>query len=89
MFLICNDTEDIISVSEPSTCNYDLLFTTPLVCHSHAMLVYPTLNVTQRRCWDEVHTQYHNKELTPQVGKLSDWERSELDMLPKSLNLED
>ena len=57
--LVCGRTNNLTSVSEPSQCKYKMLFETPLVCHEHAMLVYPTLNKTFRDEWDEIEQDFH------------------------------
>ncbi|XP_076459735.1 N-acetylglucosamine-1-phosphotransferase subunit gamma-like [Babylonia areolata] len=60
----CGNSSDIVSVSEPSTCHYVLVFSTPLVCHPQSMLVYPTLSAHLRAKWDQLEGQRHRKELT-------------------------
>ncbi|KAK7502069.1 hypothetical protein BaRGS_00006821 [Batillaria attramentaria] len=62
--LVCGNTSEILSVSEPKTCHYLMMFSTPLVCHPHAMLVYPLLSPELRQRWDEIEGQKHRKELT-------------------------
>ena len=63
----CGEDHVIQDVTEPDTCQYQLRFKTPLVCHPHAMLVYPTLNATLRREWDLLEAHYLNEELTEKV----------------------
>ncbi|GAB1597528.1 N-acetylglucosamine-1-phosphotransferase subunit gamma-like isoform X1 [Argonauta hians] len=52
------------NVSEPHTCEYLIVFQTPLVCHPNAMLEYPTLDPILRDEWDEVEGQYIREEIT-------------------------
>ncbi|TRY94858.1 hypothetical protein DNTS_026277 [Danionella cerebrum] len=44
VLLLCGSKNKLASVSEPQTCVYSLTFETPLVCHSHSLLVYPGYN---------------------------------------------
>ncbi|KAK7112806.1 N-acetylglucosamine-1-phosphotransferase subunit gamma-like [Littorina saxatilis] len=62
--LECGNTTDIISVSEPSTCHYVMVFHTPLVCHPQSLLVYPTLSTELRAKWDQLEGRRYRKELT-------------------------
>ena len=65
--LKCGNSSEIISVSEPSTCHYVMVFHTPLVCHPQALLVYPTLPQQLRTRWDQLEGQRFRKELTEKV----------------------
>ena len=67
--LKCGNSSEIISVSEPSTCHYVMVFHTPLVCHPQALLVYPTLPPQLRTRWDQLEGQRFRKELTEKVNK--------------------
>jgi N-acetylglucosamine-1-phosphate transferase gamma subunit len=60
----CGRKNEIDKVSEPETCQYELEFFTPLVCHAHSMLVYPTLSKELRQRWDMIETRLVNEELT-------------------------
>lgn len=53
VILVCSDKSKLAQVSEPSTCVYSLTFETPLVCHPHSLLVYPTLTEQKQKEWDE------------------------------------
>ena len=64
--LHCGEKHEIESVTEPEKCFYLLVFKTPLVCHRHSLLVYPTLNETLRHQWDLIEGEYFHGELTTQ-----------------------
>lgn len=61
---VCGNVSEILSASEPKTCHYLMIFSTPLVCHPHAMLVYPVLSPELRQRWDVIEGQKQRKELT-------------------------
>lgn len=67
VILVCSSSSKLARVSEPSTCVYSLTFETPLVCHPHALLVYPTLTETLQKEWDEAE-QAHCEELITDQG---------------------
>ncbi|CAM1154105.1 GNPTG (predicted) [Pycnogonum litorale] len=60
----CGRNNKLTNVTEPSRCNYVLIFETPLVCHVDAMLVYPRLNATLQREWDVAYSEFKNKIIT-------------------------
>ncbi|XP_023045045.1 N-acetylglucosamine-1-phosphotransferase subunit gamma isoform X1 [Piliocolobus tephrosceles] len=64
--LACGKSNRLAHVSEPSTCVYALTFETPLVCHPHALLVYPTLPEALQRRWDQVEQDLADKLITAQ-----------------------
>eukprot|EP00074_Homo_sapiens_P099872 XP_016879271.1 N-acetylglucosamine-1-phosphotransferase subunit gamma isoform X1 [Homo sapiens] len=64
--LACGKSNRLAHVSEPSTCVYALTFETPLVCHPHALLVYPTLPEALQRQWDQVEQDLADELITPQ-----------------------
>jgi len=64
VILLCGENDEIGSVSEPTTCNYQMEFKTPLVCHPHSLLVYPTITKEQRHKWDVIETKLANDEIT-------------------------
>ncbi|XP_040212663.1 N-acetylglucosamine-1-phosphotransferase subunit gamma [Rana temporaria] len=66
VLLVCGSSNELASVSEPSTCVYSMTFKTPLVCHPHSLLVYPTLNAELRRRWDEVEQSLYDELITEQ-----------------------
>ncbi|XP_052816440.1 N-acetylglucosamine-1-phosphotransferase subunit gamma-like [Mya arenaria] len=51
VYFKCGKENVITNVSEPSTCNYRVDFTTPYTCHLQALLVYPTLNSSLKTEW--------------------------------------
>lgn len=65
----------IEEVSEPTTCNYLVVLSTPLVCDdqddsddsSYSMNVYPCLNETLRNEWDQAYTEFSNGLITEKV----------------------
>ncbi|XP_065392880.1 N-acetylglucosamine-1-phosphotransferase subunit gamma isoform X1 [Macaca fascicularis] len=64
--LACGKSNRLAHVSEPSTCVYALTFETPLVCHPHALLVYPTLPEALQRRWDQVEQDLADELITAQ-----------------------
>ncbi|XP_006901986.1 PREDICTED: N-acetylglucosamine-1-phosphotransferase subunit gamma [Elephantulus edwardii] len=64
--LTCGKSHRLAQVSEPSTCVYSLTFETPLVCHPHAMLVYPMLPEALQQRWDHLEQDLVDELITPQ-----------------------
>lgn len=64
--LVCGTSSKLSQVSEPSTCVYSLTFETPLVCHPHSLLVYPTLSERQQEEWDEAEQARYEGLITEQ-----------------------
>ncbi|KAM6897883.1 N-acetylglucosamine-1-phosphotransferase subunit gamma [Xenentodon cancila] len=64
--LVCSPSSKLAQVSEPSTCVYSLTFETPLVCHPHSLLVYPTLNEKLQKEWDEAAQALYEGLVTEQ-----------------------
>uniref|UniRef100_A0A3Q3LJQ9 N-acetylglucosamine-1-phosphate transferase subunit gamma n=1 Tax=Mastacembelus armatus TaxID=205130 RepID=A0A3Q3LJQ9_9TELE len=64
--LVCSESTKLAQVSEPSTCVYSLTFKTPLVCHPHSLLVYPTLTEELQREWDEAEQARYEGLITDQ-----------------------
>ena len=56
----CGNVNNLTSVTEPSQCRYHMVFVTPLVCHEHSMLVYPTLSEKLRFEWDEIEQDFYD-----------------------------
>ncbi|XP_058013403.1 N-acetylglucosamine-1-phosphotransferase subunit gamma isoform X3 [Ahaetulla prasina] len=69
VLLVCGKNNRLAQVSEPSTCVYSLTFETPLVCHPHSLLVYPTLPEALQRKWDEVEQLLYDELITKQGYK--------------------
>ncbi|XP_075686439.1 N-acetylglucosamine-1-phosphotransferase subunit gamma isoform X2 [Rhinoderma darwinii] len=67
--LVCGRSNKLAAVSEPSTCVYSVTFETPLVCHPHSLLVYPTLREALRRQWDEAEQSLYDELITEQGYK--------------------
>ncbi|XP_058477491.1 N-acetylglucosamine-1-phosphotransferase subunit gamma isoform X1 [Solea solea] len=64
--LVCGVSSKLVQVSEPSTCVYSLTFETPLVCHPHSLLVYPTLTEKLQGVWDEAEQARYEALVTEQ-----------------------
>ncbi|KAM8960265.1 N-acetylglucosamine-1-phosphotransferase subunit gamma isoform 2-T2 [Pelodytes ibericus] len=64
--LVCGKSNKLAKVSEPKTCVYSLTFETPLVCHPHSLLVYPTLSESQQVKWDEAEQSLYDDLITDQ-----------------------
>ncbi|XP_053328115.1 N-acetylglucosamine-1-phosphotransferase subunit gamma isoform X2 [Spea bombifrons] len=67
--LVCGRSNKLAKVSEPSTCIYSATFETPLVCHPHSLLVYPTLAESLQLKWDEVEQLLYDELITQQGYK--------------------
>ncbi|KAE8579535.1 hypothetical protein XENTR_v10024085 [Xenopus tropicalis] len=71
VLLVCGKVHKLSRVSEPSTCVYSLTFETPLVCHPHSLLVYPTLSEDLREKWNEAEQALYDELITEQgYGKI-------------------
>ncbi|NP_001297872.1 N-acetylglucosamine-1-phosphotransferase subunit gamma precursor [Esox lucius] len=66
VILTCGGSNKLAQVSEPTTCVYSVTFETPLVCHPHSLLVYPTLNDKLQKEWDEAEQAYYDDLITKQ-----------------------
>ncbi|XP_070846276.1 N-acetylglucosamine-1-phosphotransferase subunit gamma [Chaetodon trifascialis] len=66
VILTCSASSKLAQVSEPSTCVYSLTFETPLVCHPHSLLVYPTLSENLQSEWDEAEQAHYEGLITEQ-----------------------
>ncbi|XP_010770451.1 N-acetylglucosamine-1-phosphotransferase subunit gamma [Notothenia coriiceps] len=66
VIFVCSASSKLSQVSEPSTCVYSLTFETPLVCHPHSLLVYPTLSETLQKEWDEAEQARYEGLVTEQ-----------------------
>ncbi|KAJ8399806.1 hypothetical protein AAFF_G00405360 [Aldrovandia affinis] len=66
VILSCGISSKLAQVSEPSTCVYSLTFETPLVCHPHSLLVYPTLTDKLQKQWDEAEQARYEELITEQ-----------------------
>ncbi|XP_072036603.1 N-acetylglucosamine-1-phosphotransferase subunit gamma-like isoform X2 [Amphiura filiformis] len=64
--LECGKKNEIGDVSEPDRCQYKMIFKTPLVCHQHSLLVYPTLSEELQRRWDDLEAELFYEEITQQ-----------------------
>ncbi|XP_051643097.1 N-acetylglucosamine-1-phosphotransferase subunit gamma isoform X2 [Manacus candei] len=98
--LVCGKSNKLAYVSEPSTCVYSLTFETPLVCHPHSLLVYPTLPEALQRKWDEAEQLLYDelitdqgykkilKEIFEEAGLLKATEEKEAEKQSKKISLE-
>ncbi|XP_054622980.1 N-acetylglucosamine-1-phosphotransferase subunit gamma isoform X2 [Dunckerocampus dactyliophorus] len=66
VIFVCSTQSKLAQVSEPSTCVYSLTFETPLVCHPHSLLVYPTLSEKLQKEWDDAEQARYDGLLTEQ-----------------------
>ncbi|CAL1599219.1 unnamed protein product [Knipowitschia caucasica] len=66
VIFVCGLSNKVAQVSEPTTCMYSLTFETPLVCHPHSLLVYPTLTEEQQKEWDEAEQARYEELVTEQ-----------------------
>lgn len=66
VLMVCGGSSKLVSVSEPQTCIYLVTFETPLVCHSHSLLVYPVLTERLQKEWDEIEQARYDELITEQ-----------------------
>ncbi|XP_012694351.2 N-acetylglucosamine-1-phosphotransferase subunit gamma [Clupea harengus] len=66
VLLACGNSSKLAGVSEPQTCVYSVTFETPLVCHQHSLLVYPTLGEKLQKEWDEAEQARYDGLITDQ-----------------------
>ncbi|XP_029433486.1 N-acetylglucosamine-1-phosphotransferase subunit gamma isoform X2 [Rhinatrema bivittatum] len=69
VLLVCGRSNKLAQVSEPTTCIYSMTFETPLVCHPHSLLVYPTLLEPLQRKWDDLEQAFYDELITEQGYK--------------------
>ncbi|XP_071482571.1 N-acetylglucosamine-1-phosphotransferase subunit gamma-like isoform X1 [Diadema antillarum] len=62
--LKCGTKHEIASVGEPHTCEYLMIFKSPLVCHNHSLLVYPILSVELQEEWNVLESRLYREEIT-------------------------
>ncbi|XP_030840302.1 N-acetylglucosamine-1-phosphotransferase subunit gamma isoform X2 [Strongylocentrotus purpuratus] len=67
--LKCGTKHELEHVGEPVTCEYAMVFRTPLVCHEHSLLVYPNLSEDQQAEWNELEGRLYREEVTQQGYK--------------------
>lgn len=70
VFFQCGPKNELVNVTEPKKCQYSAVFTTRLVCHKDALLVYPRLSPDLQRKWDFLYTEFHNGYLSEKGYKL-------------------
>jgi N-acetylglucosamine-1-phosphate transferase, gamma subunit len=61
---------EIVDVTEPQKCHYLVTFSSQLVCHPHALLVYPWLSEREKSEWDELFTNYKNEAVSKKASSL-------------------
>lgn len=64
VYLSCGVENKILNVTEPSQCQYELIFSSPLFCHEDMLLVYPRMLPTHQQKWDLLESELHAKILT-------------------------
>jgi len=47
-----------------------MIFSTPLTCHQHSMLVYPALTKHLQHDWDQLLSEYTDEQITEKVFQL-------------------
>ena len=66
-----NDSTEIVDVSEPTTCLYEIHMRSPLACEKldedYTMKVYPILKQELQLQWDLVFSQFKNGLITEKV----------------------
>ncbi|CAD5115646.1 DgyrCDS4602 [Dimorphilus gyrociliatus] len=67
--LLCGTDNNVTKVWEPTTCNYELNFSTPLVCHKDSLLIYPMLNQSLRKEIDEIENDLESEILSKEGYK--------------------
>ncbi|XP_066927768.1 N-acetylglucosamine-1-phosphotransferase subunit gamma-like [Clytia hemisphaerica] len=62
--LQCGEENKILSVTEPETCKYKLIFKTPYACPKDVFHVLPVLSKTSRQKWSKIENDFKNGLLT-------------------------
>ncbi|KAM4631547.1 N-acetylglucosamine-1-phosphotransferase subunit gamma [Discoglossus pictus] len=100
VLLVCGRSNKLAQVSEPSTCIYSLTFETPLVCHPHSLLVYPTLSEALQGKWDEAEQSLYDgliteqgyrkrlREIFQEAGYLKSKDKEENENIPETKEFE-
>ncbi|XP_046855449.1 N-acetylglucosamine-1-phosphotransferase subunit gamma-like isoform X2 [Xenia sp. Carnegie-2017] len=66
VYFSCAFEEKLVSVREPSTCQYEAELKTPLACPVDSFLVYPSLSVEHQASWQEIERSLYYEEITEQ-----------------------
>lgn len=66
--LICGSNDEILNVSEPTRCKYELDFQTPAACYNNSMFVYPWLPSDLQRQWNRVYSEFKAGIITQKVS---------------------
>ncbi|EDV19544.1 uncharacterized protein TRIADDRAFT_61988 [Trichoplax adhaerens] len=64
VYIKCGEINKLVSVNEPETCCYAVIFETPLICYNDAMLVYPYLSHSLQSRLDRLDVQVLSAEVT-------------------------
>lgn len=64
--LRCGDQNKVVSVIEPTMCQYEVRFETPLACPIDAFLVYPALSLEGKKEWEKIEEAFYREEITLQ-----------------------
>jgi len=64
--LRCGDQNKVVSVTEPTICQYEVRFETPLACPIDAFLVYPALSLEGKKEWEKIEEALYHEEITLQ-----------------------
>ncbi|XP_074637750.1 uncharacterized protein LOC141896398 [Acropora palmata] len=64
--LRCGDQNKVVSVIEPTICQYEVRFETPLACPIDAFLVYPALSLEGKKEWEKIEEALYHEEITLQ-----------------------
>jgi hypothetical protein len=74
VYLNCNQENDltqITSVSEPTTCSYEIIMESPLACNKPeenlSMNVYPFLDKSMQIKWDVLYSEFKSGFITEKV----------------------
>lgn len=71
MYIECGRINKVISVEEPATCRYAVIFETPLICYDNSMLVFPYLDTSLQSKLNQLDVQVISGEVTEKVRHFS------------------
>ena len=79
MYLECGRANKVVSVEEPATCRYAVIFETPLICYDGSMLVFPYLDISLQSKLNKLDIDVISGEVTEMVRHFSSlWSYSKL-----------
>ena len=67
VFFNCSTTANLTNITEPKTCQYEMIFHTPLGCFKGAMQIFHLLSAEVMEKWETLEQEFYDGEWTLQV----------------------